>query len=185
MNNVLHVYSQRQWHDDAYIVGDKESLQLLADAINKAISSGEGACQSCVNDGEGFDVHIRRVDDPQLLDKLAVPYTSDVAEEKDSAAIWPWILFNMRQGNKSEKRSRERNAKKKLATRLWKMIGDIPIDEDECVEEPFSHPPIVDFPEGTDRQDIWHWFEETFDVSVHSLMYPGKGKPCIPRKRHI
>ena len=28
-----------------------------------------------------------------------------------------------------------------------------------------------DFPAGTFREDIWHWFEETFDVSVFELMY--------------
>lgn len=64
-------------------------------------------------------------------------------------------------------------AKKKLATKLWKKLGDIPIDEDECIDEPFTCPPIVNFPAGTDREYIWHWFEETFDVSVHSLMFPG------------
>ena len=42
---------------------------------------------------------------------------------------------------------------------LWSQLGDIPIDEDEQIEEPFLH-----FPIGTEREDIWHWFEETFDI---------------------
>ena len=90
MNNILHVYGQGQWHEEVFIVGDKVALQLLVNAINKAISDGAGECQTSVNDGEGFDVYIHRVNDQQTLDKLAVPYTKDVAEEKDSAAIWPW-----------------------------------------------------------------------------------------------
>lgn len=44
---------------------------------------------------------------------------------------------------------------------LWDLLGDIPIDEDECIEESF-----LSFEIGTDREDIWHWFEGKFDLSV-------------------
>lgn len=93
MNNILHVYGQRQWHEEVYIAGDRVALQLLANAINKAISDGTGECQTSVNDGEGFDVYVSRVEDQQTLDNLAVPYTKDAAKEKDKAAIWPWMLI--------------------------------------------------------------------------------------------
>ena len=50
---------------------------------------------------------------------------------------------------------------------LWSRLGDIPMNpETECIEEPFMH-----FPIGTHREEIWHWFEETFNVSVADLMY--------------
>lgn len=92
MNNILHVYGQGQWHEEVYIAGDRVALQLLSNTINQALSSGTGECQTNVSDGEGFDVYVVRIDHQQTLDKLAVPYTKDVAEEKDSAAIWPWNL---------------------------------------------------------------------------------------------
>ena len=44
---------------------------------------------------------------------------------------------------------------------LWEMLGNIPIDENEDIEEDFLH-----FPIGTGRYEIWHWFESTFDISV-------------------
>ena len=47
------------------------------------------------------------------------------------------------------------------AKELWKTLGDIPIDNTECIEEPF-----LDFPIGTDRYSIWCWFEKTFNLSV-------------------
>lgn len=50
-----------------------------------------------------------------------------------------------------------------LLTCLWEKLGDIPIDGDDCIEEPFEH-----FPVGTSRYEIWHWFEEqspSFHVS--------------------
>lgn len=50
---------------------------------------------------------------------------------------------------------------------LWGKFGDIPMNpETECIEEPFMH-----FPIGTHREEIWYWFEETFNVSVADLMY--------------
>jgi hypothetical protein len=51
--------------------------------------------------------------------------------------------------------------KKDAASLLWHFFGDTPIDENECIDEPFLH-----FDTGTDRFDIWHWFEDYFDVSI-------------------
>lgn len=43
---------------------------------------------------------------------------------------------------------------------LWNNF-DVPIDKNECIEEEWQH-----FPAGTHREEIWHWFEEVFEVSV-------------------
>lgn len=49
---------------------------------------------------------------------------------------------------------------------LWKNFGDVPMNpETECIEEGW-----LGFPAGTFREDIWHWFEEHFDISVAELM---------------
>lgn len=46
--------------------------------------------------------------------------------------------------------------------RLWSEFGDVPMDpETECIESEWHG-----FPAGTHREIIWHWFEETYDVSV-------------------
>lgn len=57
----------------------------------------------------------------------------------------------------------------RTVTELWETLGDIPIDSDETIEEKFLH-----FPVGTDREDIWHWFEDTFNCSVVDLMWLNK-----------
>lgn len=51
---------------------------------------------------------------------------------------------------------------------LWDKLGDHPYDpETECITEPF-----IIFPAGTFREEIWHWFEENFGISVaEDLMY--------------
>ncbi len=50
---------------------------------------------------------------------------------------------------------------KKKAKQLWTKLGEIEVDEKECILTPF-----LDFDIGTHRETIWHWFEDTFDVSV-------------------
>lgn len=50
---------------------------------------------------------------------------------------------------------------------LWLEFGDLPYDSDsECIEVDW-----MKFPAGTHREDIWHWFEETFKISVYDLLY--------------
>lgn len=50
----------------------------------------------------------------------------------------------------------------KEAKKLWLEFGDVPMNPDtECIEAAWHG-----FAVGTHREDIWHWFEETFDVSV-------------------
>jgi len=51
---------------------------------------------------------------------------------------------------------------KEIALELWHRFGDVLMDPDtEKLEECWNG-----FLPGTFREDIWHWFEETFHVSV-------------------
>lgn len=54
------------------------------------------------------------------------------------------------------------NWKQTYVKDLWEEFGEIPMDpETEEIEESWKH-----FIPGTHREDIWHWFEEQFDISV-------------------
>lgn len=58
---------------------------------------------------------------------------------------------------------------KASAVLLWDELGDIPCSEqdDQEIDEPFLH-----FEKGTDKYDIWNWFEEFFNLSVaEDLMF--------------
>lgn len=51
---------------------------------------------------------------------------------------------------------------KEAAEVLWFEFGNVTVDDDGCIDSDW-----LDFPAGTDREEIWHWFEEHFDdVSV-------------------
>jgi hypothetical protein len=39
--------------------------------------------------------------------------------------------------------------------KLWNDFEDVPIDKDECIDEPFHI-----WCKGTDRYEIWHWFDD-------------------------
>lgn len=56
---------------------------------------------------------------------------------------------------------------RQVAQLLWKDLGDVPVNEDECLDEQWCH-----FERGTNYHDVWHWFEEEFDLSVaEDLMF--------------
>ena len=45
---------------------------------------------------------------------------------------------------------------------LWAELTDIPMNPDtERMEEQFLH-----FPAGTEREDIWHWFDERYSKGI-------------------
>jgi hypothetical protein len=49
----------------------------------------------------------------------------------------------------------------KKAKQLWATLGNIPVNDDNETEEQFLH-----FDAGTECEEIWHWFENEFNVSV-------------------
>jgi hypothetical protein len=48
-----------------------------------------------------------------------------------------------------------------VAKELWTDFGNVPVDQNEHLETPFLR-----FPKGTHREDVWHWFEANFNLSV-------------------
>lgn len=50
---------------------------------------------------------------------------------------------------------------------LWEEFGNVPMNpETEEVEEQWRQ-----FPAGTHREEIWQWFEDSYDISVADLIY--------------
>lgn len=50
--------------------------------------------------------------------------------------------------------------------KLWNEFSDIPLDENECIDEDFHF-----WPKGTDRYEIWYWFEELSPNGIVELLY--------------
>lgn len=66
----------------------------------------------------------------------------------------------------------------KTAKDLWKEIEDVPMNpETECIETDWNN-----FKAGTSKEEIWHWFENNFKVSVaEDLMYEEEVEEEIER----
>lgn len=48
---------------------------------------------------------------------------------------------------------------------LWERLGDVPVDDDGCLTVCF-----MGYEKGTDREEIWHWFDEYHSEGVAALM---------------
>lgn len=91
MSADLHIYAQGAWHDSAYIVGTREGLHALRDAVNDALEM-EGQSRSATvftSDGEGFHVHVIRETEDGML-RYVLPYTDAMAKDADTESpSWP------------------------------------------------------------------------------------------------
>ncbi len=96
MTETLHVYGQGAWHDDVLIVGTREALYALGDALKaiawtlppqKMIDAGE----FFVSDGEGFTVKVCCAD-VATMDTLPLPYTEEAAATPDDDPRWAALM---------------------------------------------------------------------------------------------
>lgn len=90
--STLHIYAQAIWHDEAYIAGTREDLELLRATIDGALADGRGQMQAFASDGEGYVAHVVRVSKEQA-DAMPVPYTDECARAKQVQMKYgPWWL---------------------------------------------------------------------------------------------
>ncbi len=54
---------------------------------------------------------------------------------------------------------------------LWKELSDVLVDSDDNIETAFKVPDYT-FPKGTDKFEIWHWFDDRCPNNLHDdLMF--------------
>lgn len=73
--------------------------------------------------------------------------------------------FNTTLENVVEKVREEISLTDEVLEFLWGMLGDVPVDDDGCLTDCFMGYEI-----GTDREEIWHWFDEHHSKGVATLM---------------
>lgn len=90
---TLHIYAQERWHDEAYIAGTREDLEMLRMAIDRALTEGRGQMQAFACDGEGYTAHVIVATEDQA-DAMPVPYTDECARaQQDRMQFGPWALM--------------------------------------------------------------------------------------------
>lgn len=92
--NTLHIYSPPYPHADGFIVGDRESLGRLKDAIDYALLSPTGrkdlSVDAFANDGEGYSLRVMCADSFTMRELLA-HYTA--TDNTSDAGMPPQFLF--------------------------------------------------------------------------------------------
>ena len=95
--NLLHVYPQEQWHDDAFIVGNRLGLEALRDAISEALlGKGRAKTDAYVTDGEGYEIKILCEDlewKEDFWNNLSFPYTDEPAKDARPNREVPWDIW--------------------------------------------------------------------------------------------
>jgi hypothetical protein len=94
--NTLHIYSPLYPHDDGFIVGDRESLGRLKDAIDYALLSPTGrkdfSVDAFANDGEGYSLRVMCADSA-VMSTLEAHYTGMAMTFSSWGGISPDVLF--------------------------------------------------------------------------------------------
>jgi hypothetical protein len=81
--DLLHVYAQPFNHAEAWLVGDREALTKLRDALNGVLGTKEPAgVQTYCMDGEGYTVMIVQAEAAQM-EPLMLPYGLDAYGEPE------------------------------------------------------------------------------------------------------
>jgi hypothetical protein len=93
---TLQVYAQEHEHDDAYIVGTREDLAALRNAIDRALvakaehRSSDCCMEACAADGECYDLYVKVV--PESVQyKLLRPY-AEMRAEPDQGFYQPCLV---------------------------------------------------------------------------------------------
>lgn len=99
-------------------------------------------------------------DNDEYRSVVPAPLAEDFAMAwGDEFSAWAWIV-NIRQHHVS---GRNWAIEKPLecAKCLWQAFADIPVNNEDELEAEFLH-----FEIGTDKYDVWHWFESEFGFAI-------------------
>lgn len=80
-DDTLHLYAQAYQHQEAWMVGTRDGLTALRDALNVALASNEPTpLTTSTNDGEGYKVVIWPVSEAKMQD-FKTPYTDPMGHQ--------------------------------------------------------------------------------------------------------
>jgi hypothetical protein len=86
----LHLYPQSGSHSDGWLVGDREGLTALRDAISRVLDEPPPAARAQLfsSDGEGYSLVVVLQENPAVWDRLLLPYAKLEDARKDATHPW-------------------------------------------------------------------------------------------------
>lgn len=95
-NPIVQVYSQECPHEEAFIVGTKDGLTRLRQAIDEALEKSVSHADVFVSDGEGYTLGVLLNEADWIAKEwcgLKNPYTHEIFKEHREDCVWPDNLY--------------------------------------------------------------------------------------------
>lgn len=89
---LLHIYAQDSWHQEATIVGNRAALERLVAVLHRALEMDAGielSTEVFANDGEGYECRVIRLENETQWDELATPYTDEMCQGTNEGRVYP------------------------------------------------------------------------------------------------
>lgn len=78
----LHLYGQYQWHSPSRIVGTRDGLLALKEAVARCLEDRRPfEMQAFASDGEGYQITVEEVPSVTALARRKLPYTAQFAKD--------------------------------------------------------------------------------------------------------
>lgn len=91
-SRYLNIYAQEGCHGEAFIIGQKQALFDLRNAIDVAIDKNMGFSSQFAGDGEGYDIIIMNEDSDETFTEIAVKYYNNICIAGDTEfSIWDYF----------------------------------------------------------------------------------------------
>ena len=71
---MCHIFGQKSWHGDAYVIANRTALLELKEGIDVALKFEETRLSFFPSDGEGYELYIKCVGEDFEWEDLEMPY---------------------------------------------------------------------------------------------------------------
>jgi len=97
---ILHLYSPPCYHDEAFVSGNREGLELLKAEIERALNGAKPGTDALYfnSDGEGGYIVVEMFEQSEAIN-LALPYSGDLASQSGwnhPDTVFPWKRWEER-----------------------------------------------------------------------------------------
>lgn len=86
---VCNIYAQESWHMESFIIGNKQGLIELKNAIDKALNNRIGEADLFPTDFEGYTTYVALVEDEEKFANLCIAYTNEPGVGADKNSTHP------------------------------------------------------------------------------------------------
>ncbi|WP_077301388.1 hypothetical protein [Virgibacillus pantothenticus] len=86
---VCNIYAQDSWHTESFIIGNRQGLIDLRNAIDEALKNKVGEANLFPSDFEGYTTYIALLEDENKFADLCMPYTNEPGVGTDENSIHP------------------------------------------------------------------------------------------------